>query len=168
MPERYHPGVQGPHFKDKFVYDPATDSYLCPQGQRLPFRELRRKNGNITGPFRVYRDSRTVCLSCPAYGVCTRDAHTGRALWIGPSDALLRKHWHWMTTERARRLYARRKELIEPIFRILKEQIASRKFLLRGLANVRAEFALLATAFNLRALWKIWRTRWRPTVAQGT
>ena len=38
MPERYHPGVPGPYFKDKSVYDPATDSYLCPQGQRLAFR----------------------------------------------------------------------------------------------------------------------------------
>ena len=88
MPERYHPGVQGPYFKDKFVYDPDTDSY--------------RKNGNITGPFRVYRAPRRVCWSRPAYGVCTKDAHTGRALWIGPSDALLRQHRHWMTTERAR------------------------------------------------------------------
>ena len=35
MPERYHPGVPGRYFKDEFVYDPATDSYLCPQGQRL-------------------------------------------------------------------------------------------------------------------------------------
>ena len=48
MPERYPPGVQGPYFKDKFVYDPATDSYLCPEGQRLPFRGLRRRNGKIT------------------------------------------------------------------------------------------------------------------------
>ena len=37
MPERYHPGVQGPYFKDKFLYDSATDSYICPKGQRLPF-----------------------------------------------------------------------------------------------------------------------------------
>ena len=149
MPERYHPGVRGPYFKDEFVYDPATDSYLCPQGQRLPFRGLRRNNGKVPEPFRVYRASRTVCRACPAYGVCTKDVHSGRALWIGPSDALLRKHRHWMTTERARRLYARRKELIEPIFGILKEQLASRRFLLRGLANVRAEFALLATAMLL-------------------
>jgi len=168
MPERYHPGVQGPYFKDKFVYDPATDSYLCPQDQRLPFRGLRRKNGNIVGPFRVYRAPRRVCWACPAYGVCTKDAHTGRALWIGPSDSLLRKHRHWMTTERARGLYARRKELIEPIFGILKEQLSARRFFLRGLANVRAEFALLATAFNLRTLWKVWRTRWRPPVTEGT
>ncbi len=69
MPERYHPGVQGPYFKDEFVYDPATGSYLCSEGQRLPFRGLRRKNSKITGPFRVYRASSTVCRalkgSCP-------------------------------------------------------------------------------------------------------
>ena len=91
-----------------------------------------------------------------------KDAHTGRALWIGPSDALLRQHRHWMTTEKARGLYARQKGLIEPIFGILKEQLGARRFLLRGLVNVRTEFALLATAFNLRTLWRVWRTRWRP------
>jgi len=72
-----------------------------------------------------------------------------------------------MTTERARRLYARRKELIEPIFGILKEQLSARRFLLRSLANVRAEFALLATAFNLRTLWRVWRTRWRSLATEG-
>ena len=162
MPERYHPGVQGPYFKDKFIYDPATDSYICPKGQRLPFKGLRRNNGNITGPFRVYRAPRRVCWTCPAYGVCTKDAHIGRALWIGPFDALLRNHRHWMTTKRARGLYARRKGLIEPIFGILKEQLSARRFLLRGLANVRAEFVLLATAFNLRTLWRVWKTGERP------
>ena len=49
MPERYHPGVQGPYFKDKFLYDSATDSYICPKGQRLPFRGLRRNNGKVPG-----------------------------------------------------------------------------------------------------------------------
>ena len=75
-----------------------------------------------------------------------------------------------MTTERARSLYARRKELIEPIFGILKEQLGARRFLLRGLANVRAEFRLLATAFNLRTLWRVWRTqlRRRETEAAST
>jgi transposase len=167
MPERYHPGVQGPYFKDKFVYDPATDTYLCPEGQQLPFRGLRRKNGKVRGPFRVYRASRTVCRACPAYGVCTKDVHSGRALWIGPSDALLRQDRHWMTTKRARGLYARRKGLIEPIFGILKEQLGARRFLLRGLVNVRAEFTLLATAFNLRTLWRVWRTRRTPPMTEG-
>ena len=160
MPERYHAGVQGPYFKDRFVYDAATDSYLCPQGQWLPFRGIRKANGKIPGPYRVYRASRTVCRACPAYGVCTKDAHAGRALWIGPTDTLLRKHRQWMTTDMARRWYARRKELSEPTFGILKEQMGARRFLLRGLANVRGEFLLLATAFNLRTLWRVW-TVWQ-------
>ena len=61
-----------------------------------------------------------------------------------------------MTTEVARRWYARRKELIEPVFGILKEQLVAWRFLLRGLANVRAEFMMLATAFNLRVMWRAW------------
>jgi hypothetical protein len=66
-----------------------------------------------------------------------------------------------MTTETAKRWYARRKGLIEPVFGILKEQLSARRFLLRGLPNVQAEFHLLATAFNLRTLWRIWRANGR-------
>jgi transposase len=61
-----------------------------------------------------------------------------------------------MDTDKARALYARRKEINEPTFGILKDQMNGRRFLLRGLANVRAEFNLLATAFNLRTLWRLW------------
>ena len=154
MTERYHPGVQGPYFKDRFVYDAATDSYVCPEGQHLPFRGLRKTNGRIPGPFRLYRAPRAVCRACPAFRACTKDKHAGRALWIGPSDTLIRKHRQWMATERAQRLYDQRKVLNEPVFGILKEQMTGRRFLLRGLSNVRAEFVLLATAFNLRTLWR--------------
>jgi transposase len=156
MPERYHAGVRGTYFKDRFIYDDATDTYLCPNDHLLTFKGLRGNNGRITGPYRVYRASRVVCRPCPAYGVCTKDKHSGRALWIGPTDSLLRQHRKWMETELAKRLYARRKGLNEPVFGILKEQQGGRRFLLRGLDNVRAEFRLLATAFNLRTLWRWW------------
>jgi hypothetical protein len=165
MGERYQGAVQNPYFKDQFAYDPAMDSYFCPHGHRLPFRGLRKSNGCSPGPFRVYRASRTACRCCPDFGICTRDGQ-GRALWIGPSDMLLRKHRQWMKTQEARGLYARRKELSEPTFGILKDQMGARRFLLRGLANVRAEFTLLATAFNLRTLWRVWR-KVRETAHMG-
>ncbi len=69
-----------------------------------------------------------------------------------------------METEEANLLYAQRKGLIEPVFGIIKEQLGARRFLLRGLENVKAEFALLATAFNLRTLWKRWATGLRPAL----
>lgn len=61
-----------------------------------------------------------------------------------------------MNTDVARSLYSRRQEISEPTFGILKEQMNARRFLLRGMVNVRAEFNLLATAFNLRTLWRVW------------
>ena len=61
-----------------------------------------------------------------------------------------------MGTESVERQYARGKELNEAVFGILKEQQGARRFLLQGLANVRAEFRLLAMAFNLRTLWRVW------------
>jgi len=56
--------------------------------------------------------------------------------------------------------------LAEPLFAILKNHMGSQKFALRGLDNVRAEWSMYATAFNLRTLWRVWRTRaasrWNP------
>ena len=69
-----------------------------------------------------------------------------------------------METEEAKRVYKLRKQLVEPVFGIIKEQQGARRFLLRGLANVSAEWTALATAFNLRTLWKVWSSRSRASV----
>ena len=56
-------------------------------------------------------------------------------------------------------MYKLRKQLAEPVFGIIKEQQGARRLLLCGLANVSAEWTGLATAFNLRTLWNVWRFR---------
>jgi len=156
MTERYKDAAKGPYFKDQFRYEPESDSYLCPKGQHLHFRGLRHQKRLHSGPIRVYSASRTACRLCPALGICTKDKHGGRALWIGPSDRLLIEHRQWMKTDKARELYARRQQLSEPVFGILKDQMGARRFLLRGLMNVCAEFTLIATTFNLRTLSRVW------------
>ena len=64
-----------------------------------------------------------------------------------------------METAEAKKLYSQRQELPEPTFGILKEQMGMRRFLLRGLSNVKSELMMLVTAFNLRTLWRFWRKR---------
>jgi len=54
------------------------------------------------------------------------------------------------------------------VFGIVKEQMGARRFLLRGLANVNAEWSLLAAAFNLRSLGKIWSKRLVHTTNRAT
>jgi len=65
-----------------------------------------------------------------------------------------------MTTPLAKIAYRRRKELSEPTFGIMKEQMGFRRFILRGLDNIKAETLMVATAFNLRSLYRVWHRRW--------
>ena len=62
-----------------------------------------------------------------------------------------------MATDDADALRRRRQTLIEPVFGILKEVLGGRRFHVRGLAKVQAEWSLLATAFNLRTLRRQWQ-----------
>jgi transposase len=142
-----------PFHKDNFTYAVNTDSYTCPHGQNLCFAGIKHRRNK-----RLYRASKAICGKCSAFGVCTRDKRQGRALEIGPYEALLKQHHEWMQTDRAKLIMRRRKELPEPVFGILKEQQSARRFLLRGLSKVNAEAQLLVTAFNLRTLYQNWRT----------
>ena len=145
--------LKDPYHKDRFTYDERSDSFTCPQGQTLAFVRIQHANGV---PLRLYRASGAVCQACPAFRDCTKAREIGRSLAIGPHDAVLRRHRAWMSTSVAKEAYRLRKQLVEPVFGIIKEQQGARRFLLRGLANVAAEWTMLATAFNLRTLWRVW------------
>ena len=107
---------------------------------------------------RVYRiAAASVCRDCPAFGVCTTNASDGRSVEIGIHEAALRRHRSWMATDEAQRAYRRRLALVEPLFAFLKNQLGAQRLTLRGMNNVKAEWIMLATAFNLRTLWRVWR-----------
>ena len=161
MPEAQNKALEHPYHKDHFGYDADSDSYSCPQGQKLSLGGVKRRKGRPE--MRVYRASAAVCITCPAFGRCTKDKHQGRALEIGPHEEELRRHRALMATPEAKATYSHRKELVEPVFGILKEVQGARRFLLRGLEKVRAEWALLAAAFNLKTLFRVWQ---RTTLAE--
>jgi hypothetical protein len=55
--------------------------------------------------------------------------------------------------------YYRRKVIVEPVFGQSKEARGFRRFLLRGLQNIRGEWRLVCLTHNLL---KIWRHGWAP------
>jgi len=155
MPEAQHRAMAEPYHKTHFAYDAATDTYTCPEQHPLAFRSSKARTNRPV--VRVYRGDAAVCRACPAFGDCTTDARQGRALEVGPHEAALAAHRAWMATEAARALARQRKSLIEPVFGVLKEEQGGRRFHLRGLDDVQAEWTLLATAFNLRTCARIWQ-----------
>ena len=59
-------------------------------------------------------------------------------------------------------LYTRRKVIVEPVFGQIKEARGFRRFLLRGLDNIRGEWRLVCVTHNLL---KIWRYACAPLTA---
>ena len=60
-----------------------------------------------------------------------------------------------LQTDDGRRLYAKRKQTVEPVFGITKEVMGFRQFLLRGLAKVSGEWQLVRLAYNIKRLWTL-------------
>lgn len=96
------------------------------------------------------------------------DSHLGRELNRGvrvrghaaardPAQQRMRRK---LRSPAGRAVYQRRKEIVEPVLGVLKEQRGMRRFRLRGLAKVAVEFTLAATALNLTRLWR-GRPQWR-------
>jgi Transposase DDE domain len=54
-------------------------------------------------------------------------------------------------------LYARRKVIVEPVFGQIKEARGFRRFLLRGLENIRGEWRLVCLTHNLLKIWRYGR-----------
>lgn len=158
MPESQE--VTAPYHKAQFTYDPATDTVTCPEGQLLHFSAVVQRADRET--VRRYRSTEAVCRACPAMSRCTRDARQGRSVEIGPWEELLVPHRALMAPEEAKRVYALRKEVVEPVFGIQKEQQGARRFLLRGREAVDAAWRVLAASFNLRTLARLWQHR--PTL----
>jgi hypothetical protein len=70
-----------------------------------------------------------------------------------PATAMERMAAKVRTTE-GRALYARRKVIVEPVFGQIKEARGFRRFLLRGLDNIRGEWRLVCLTHNLLKLWR--------------
>jgi hypothetical protein len=71
-----------------------------------------------------------------------------------------------LRTTRGRARYARRKAIVEPVFGQITQGRGIRQCLLRGLRQVRGEWALICTTHNVLKLWTALRRR-RPRPGEG-
>ncbi|MFI5091574.1 MAG: IS1182 family transposase [Terriglobales bacterium] len=59
-----------------------------------------------------------------------------------------------LLTKKGRAIYAKRKEIVEPVFGQTKQCRGFRQFLLRGMKKVKSEWSLICTTHNLLKLWR--------------
>jgi Transposase DDE domain len=128
--------------KDECQSDAATDSYVCPAGQRLhPY-----SSSPLRGLKKINYVNKLACNDCSIRSRCT--AGTFRTVSRLENEAVLDR----MAARLAKRpgVLDRRRETVEHPFGTIKQWMDQGAFLMRGLEKVRAEFSLTALAYNLR------------------
>ncbi|MCD8383033.1 MAG: IS1182 family transposase [Clostridiales bacterium] len=129
-----------------YTYDPAADTYTCPCGV-----VLRQTTTDREGK-RTYRSTPAHCRDCPYKSKCGANERGQKGfrshIWQEYLDIVeqLRK------TDRAKEIYAQRKETIERVFADAKEKHAMRYTHHRGLAAVTRWVRLKYVAMNLKKL----------------
>jgi transposase len=133
--------------KDEFQHDPASDSHICPAGQRLhPY-----SSSLLRGLKKVNYVNKLACDDCTIRSQCTK----------GPFRTVSRLENEAVLDRVAARLAKRpgildlRRETAEHPFGSIKQWMNQGAFLMRGLERVRAEFSLTALAYNLRRVLNI-------------
>jgi hypothetical protein len=127
--------------KDEFRFDADRDVYICPAGQTLsPHHE-----GKLRELRKIDYSNPAACPACPLRSRCTTNVRRVSRL---ENEAVLDR-----MAERLKarpELLDRRREVVEHPFGSIKQWMYQGAFLMRGLANVRAEFSLTTLAYNLR------------------
>jgi transposase len=150
MPEpSYQPKNEKYHRKN-FIYNAESDTYTCPCGNILKRVRERKSDGHV-----VYAN-RSACMNCPMKAECTKSKtlrEIERALYASDTEAAAKR------AKADPALFARRQELSEHPFGIIKSIWGFGQFLCRGKEKTSAESALAVLAFNMRRVINIFNSK---------
>lgn len=138
--------------KSNFTYNEEKDVFICPLGKELCFEGTRKeKHGKYLE--RIYRCK--FFKDCDQVKDCSKEKG-GRKITMGPHyQALLRQLKKQQIPQKKKELY-KRKSIVEKVFGFIKVILGFRRFTVRGLEKVKAQWALICTTYNLRKLYKLW------------
>lgn len=149
--------------KAAFVYDAERDVYWCPAGQSLqPEQTTSERSGAGRAVRTRYKAAESSCAACPLRERCLQGNAKRREVSRFAHDALQEQLARRMATDAAQTKYARRRHVAERPFAVIKHHFGARRFLLRGIEQVRTEWRWLAIAFNLERLTSLLRSRAGP------
>lgn len=143
---------RGAYDSSQFEYAEEQDAVICPQGQKLEF-EGRKNKGPQRPAVRSYRCHQAE--QCPVRELCSQ-RRDGRRIEVSPQRAAVMRQREKRRDPTQQALLRQRKAIIEPVFATIKQAMGFRRWTVRGLENVRTQWALLCTVFNLKKMYKEW------------
>jgi transposase len=138
---------------DAFAYDAIQDVWLCPADKVLARQQTTLGATGRPSKHR-YLASPADCAACPLRAQCLPPGEERRVLVTQRSRTTGSMRYK-LRQPGARRRYARRKAIVEPVFGQLKEDRGLTALSLRGLLLVRGEWLLACLAHNLGKLLRV-------------
>ena len=136
-------------------YDVFSDSFVCANNRYVDFEKYisRTDKYGYKRDFKQYKCED--CSDCPIKHLCTK-AKGNRTILYNPTyeELKAKQRYLLLENEETKNIYSKRKIEIESFFGNLKQNLAFTRFSLRGIENVRVEFALHAISHNLIKLAK--------------
>ena len=135
-------GEEG-YSRDKFIYDPECNIYVCPAHQVLKF--MRKKTDTNGDEAFIYANYHA-CANCPNRSKCTKAKYR----------EISRKAFQTQVDELDKRFlkckgeYKKRQEIVEHPFGTIKWVWGFDRYLTRGIQSADAENALVFSAYNMR------------------
>jgi transposase len=138
--------------KSKFKYESKKDVFICPLGKELTF-EIIKENRQKKYKLRVYRCHHR--KNCSESENCSKEKR-GRSIELLPHHEILQRQIQKQKDPGNKEILAKRKQIVEPVFGIIKELLKFRRFTVNGLDKVKTQWSLICTIFNLRKLFMVW------------
>ena len=143
---RRHTHKTDTYGKYRFRYDPDTNSYICPEQQRLHWKTTTRQ-----GYRQYFSDSKT-CKQCPRRHECFGESMTRRMVerhvwqdYLDAADAFAK-------TPMGKQIYRWRKQTIECSFAEAKENHGFRFARMLGIRNMYEQAYLTAAVQNIKRI----------------
>jgi hypothetical protein len=145
---RDEPEIKGKYRKSLFRYDAQSNVYICPQDQQLMQIGTNKAHATQKHPDALYHCRKS---DCPVRARCT-DSPQGRQIRRPYGEDARERQADKQQDPRMRLLLGLRKEIVEHLFGIVKTIDGFRRFTVRGLEKVNAQWALVCMGVNLRKL----------------
>ena len=142
--------ARGRFGKQDFRYVADEDVYICPAGERLPYRYTNEEDGLV-----LRRYWTNACQSCPIKKTCTSGKERRITRW---------EHEHVLEAVQRRldehpEKMRQRRETVEHPFGTLKARMGATHFLMKTLPKVATEMALHVLAYNMTRVMSIMGVR---------
>lgn len=141
--------------KQDFSYNETKDEYVCPYGGILEYERTYKKEDKKyelkVYKCRMYKD-------CKYASQCSLDKR-GRTITQTPYDNIIEEHRQKQKIRKYEDALKKRKAVVEHIFGIIKSILGYTRTNFRGLDNVKSEWLMICSAYNLKKIIKIWRLK---------